>query len=666
MMRSLYSGVSGLKNHQTNMDVVGNNIANVNTTGFKRSRTNFQNLLSQNISSSASPNGMRGGINGKQVGLGISMASIDIIVMAGNTQYTGSALDMAIEGDGYFILQNGNNKLYTRAGTFDMDTDGNIISTNNGMKVMGWMADKNGKLPNSLDINSLGTLKVPIGTTIDAKATTAAAYTKNIDSNTEIGKTYSTSLEVFDSLGNAQSIQIDFEKTDINQWTVKYKIPNNSNCRYQYTGAQSLTSNDPIYSANNVLVDIKTLNPVNNVNLQGQLNLRNPTNDMIYPIPNDNTHADGLLRVGQQPDIYVKVPITYDASNVTDGTLLAGCTGVGGRFQSAIHQINIPLTGNASDLQLCPNNLGALVPVGGNAYAHVDLNYDARSLINNNGQFTGPFYDANGNPVNVWKDGFNIPTSDSGDATTDLDIYSPGNTSGLINVGTYYDKNGTVQNAYCKVAVSDNAFTMVTLTTLNFDSSGRIIDNDGTNDNKVIYSIQNYQSYTINKDANGDIINIIYNNADPMNVTIDFTNLTQYAEFQGEMSTALGVRSNGYPAGTLQTISADSSGVITGSFSNGETMKLAQVAIACFNNPGGLTSIGGNLFSISNNSGKAQIGAAGNGGRGTVAPNTLEMSNVNLSDEFTNMIVTQRGFQASSRLITTTDTMLEELVNLKR
>ena len=467
MMRSLYSGVSGLKNHQTKMDVVGNNIANVNTTGFKRSRTNFQDLLSQNISGAASPNGTRGGVNGKQVGLGVSMASIDVIVTAGNTQYTGAALDMAIEGDGYFVLQNGNNKLYTRAGTFDMDTEGNIISTNNGMKVMGWMADSNGELP-SQDINSLATLKVPIGSTINAKATTKASYSKNLDSSMEKvatsalptlpttseaeskkiidAKGYSTSLEVYDSLGNTQSIGIKFIKTGDNEWTA------------------------------------------------------------YYTTPKEDTSTN---------------PSTF-----------------------------------------------------------------------------------------------------------------------------YY--------VYNKLGV------------LTYDSSGNLSKIDGS-DTKKTMTISGYTSKKVTTDpTTGEITGVTDNKADTINLEIDFANLTQYAAAEGETSTAVGVRSDGYPAGSLQTISADSSGVITGSFSNGQTMKLAQVAIACFNNPGGLTSIGGNLFSVSNNSGEAQIGAAGSGGRGTIAPSTLEMSNVNLSDEFTDMIVTQRGFQANSRVITTTDTMLEELINLKR
>ena len=469
MMRSLYSGVSGLKNHQTKMDVVGNNIANVNTTGFKRSRTNFQDLLSQNISGAASPNGTRGGVNGKQVGLGVSMASIDIIVTAGNTQYTGAALDMAIEGDGYFVLQNGNNKLYTRAGTFDMDTDGNIISTNNGMKVMGWMANSDGELP-SQDINSLATLKVPIGSTINAKATTKASYSKNLDSSMDKDTTtlsltasdfptskansqkiidakgYSTSLEVYDSLGNTQSIGIKFIKTGDNEWTAYYTT-------------------------------------------------------------------------------------TKEDTSTTPSTF-------------------------------------------------------------------------------------------------------------------YY--------AYNKLGV------------LTYDSSGNLSKIDGTVNKKTI-TMPAYKSQKVTTDpTTGEITGVTENKADDIKLTIDFANLTQYAAAEGETSTAVGVRSDGYPAGSLQTISADSSGVITGSFSNGQTMKLAQVAIACFNNPGGLTSIGGNLFSVSNNSGEAQIGAAGSGGRGTIAPSTLEMSNVNLSDEFTDMIVTQRGFQSNSRVITTTDTMLEELINLKR
>ena len=140
MMRSLYSGVSGLQNHQTRMDVIGNNISNVNTTGFKKGRVNFQDMISQTMQGAARPNDEVGGVNPKQVGLGMTIASVDTIFTQGSLQSTGVNTDVAVQGNGFFILKDGDKSFYTRAGAFGLDANGVLVNPSNGMKLQGWMA----------------------------------------------------------------------------------------------------------------------------------------------------------------------------------------------------------------------------------------------------------------------------------------------------------------------------------------------------------------------------------------------------------------------------------------------------------------------------------------------------------------------------------------------
>ena len=166
MMSSLFSAVSGMKNHQTRMDVIGNNIANVNTYGFKAGRVTFQDQLSQTLQGASMPQNNRGGTNPMQKGLGVGIASIDTLFTDGSYQSTGKATDLSIQGDGFFILSDGANQYYTRAGNFDFDTDGNYVVPGTGLKVMGWMADATGVI--DLDPAKAAELKVPVGKTTPA------------------------------------------------------------------------------------------------------------------------------------------------------------------------------------------------------------------------------------------------------------------------------------------------------------------------------------------------------------------------------------------------------------------------------------------------------------------------------------------------------------------
>ena len=231
MMRSLYAGVAGLQNHQVRMDVIGNNIANVNTIGFKKGRVNFQDMLSQSLQGAARPTDELGGVNPKQVGLGMTVAAIDTIHTQGSLQSTGVSTDVALQGSGFFILKNGEKEFYTRAGAFGIDESGTLVNPANGMKVQGWMAEE---VDGQVFVNVAsdpGDITIPVGGKDPAAATSEVMLACNLDKRMiEIPEgaggaqiqegTWSIDKTIYDSFGNKHTMSIDFTKLpgEANRW----------------------------------------------------------------------------------------------------------------------------------------------------------------------------------------------------------------------------------------------------------------------------------------------------------------------------------------------------------------------------------------------------------------------------------------------------------------
>jgi flagellar hook protein FlgE len=414
MLRSMFSAISGLRGHQVMMDVIANNIANVNTNGYKGSRVNFQDILSQTMRGATAPTSTLGGIDPAQVGLGVTVAGIDVLHTQGNLQSTSKTTDMAIQGDGFFMLADGNSTVYTRDGAFDISLDGTLVNPASGLKVQGWNADSLGHIDSTAATTAL---TIPLGRRTTAQATSTMAMRGNLDAGADVGATGATTLTLFDSLGVQHSCIVTFTKTATNEWS----------------WAAAMGAGDPA-----------------------------------------TTSSTGTI------------------SFTSDGQYSAS-------------------TGNIS------------------------------------------------------------------------------------------------------IALTNGASTPITLDTA----------------------------------------------ASP--ATLDVSTMTQF-------SGASEVTSNGdgFTSGTLTTFAVGSGGLITGVFSNGQTVALGQLAMATFLNPGGLMRAGGNGFQATAASGAAAIGLPSSGGRGKIVTGALEMSNVDLATQFTGMITAQRGFQANSRSITTSDEMLQELVNLKR
>jgi len=399
VLRSLFSGISGLRAHQTMMDVVGNNIANVNTNGYKSASVVFEDTLSQMIRASGAATATRGGINPAQVGLGVQLGGISTNFGQGSAQSTGRSTDLMISGDGFFVARNGNEDVYTRAGSFTFDSTGRMVN-NQGMVVQGW-AGKNGVVNTD---GALTDIRLPAGSLIPPTASTKVGIGGNITAGTTSAMTLGTTA--------------------------------------------------------------------------------------------------------------------YDSAGVS-------------------HDLTVTLTDNGS------------------------------------GGFT----------VDVLEGGASIASA-AGAVSFNAD--------GSLNTGATTNSQATL-------------------------ADGTVID-------------------------------------------IDLAGITAY----GGAKTLAVKSADGAAAGSLQQFQISPDGTVIGIFSNGEKLNMAQIALANFNNPGGLEKLGNSTYRSSTNSGLAQIGTPADGGRGSLIGGSLEMSNVDLASEFTNLIIAQRGFQANSRVITTSDQLLEELVNIKR
>jgi flagellar hook protein FlgE len=426
MLTSLYSGLSGLNANALQLSLIGNNLANINTPGYKSSSVAFQDLLSQTLTGGSSA----GSINFLQIGLGAGVAGTNQNFSQGSLQATGINTNVAIQGEGFFVVRGSDGVNYTRAGDFHIDATGNLV-TSDGAFVQGFT--QRDPITNEIVTSgALSNISIPPGTLFPPIPTSSTRLVANLDANAPTAATFTSSIRVVDSVGASHEINFTWTKTGVSA--------------YQYD-------------------------------------------------------------------------VTVDGGDVTGGT--------------------------------------AGTPV---------------SLLAAPGTMT---FNTDGSLANV-----------NGAAAADVSITTPTFANGAA--------------------------------ALTFDWD--LVNDDGTG------------------------------------------NVTNYASPSATASSS----QNGFSAGILSTIVVGGDGTIQGIFSNGQTTGLARLALATFNNPAGLLKLGGNRYNLSISSGEPSVGVAGDGGRGTLAGSTLELSNVDMAAEFINMIVAQRGYQANSRMITTTDEILQESINLKR
>ena len=579
MMRSLFSGVSGLKTHQTRMDVIGNNIANVNTTAYKSSSMVFGELMSQTTQSASGPNATTGtgGINARQIGLGVKTGAINTnITTQGASQSTGNPFDIMINGDAFFVVNNGSENFFTRDGSFYVDGAGNLAMTSNGYNVMGWLVDEETMSIKQDNVSALRIMSAA-NMTYPPEATSKAYVSGIIDkNNTDVTSASGKAINVnfYDNLGYSYTARLVFKQsTNVNQYSVELeKILDSTGKEVDITGV-ALGGKDALQQTNrSIALDTSVYEWDGNT-----LKLKSDGSE--------------VLKLSDIFDSNTGQVITGDAAiaNGTEEKLATlakayGYEGMEDEFLS-LQKTIIPkqtdsfTEGNYSVLQLFVNQMGTQEPSFANLGEHTWENLN--SFTTNARTFDGII-------VN----------------------YDPDN-GPFMGIG---DVNSTVTTATLNLSVLGGHFSDIEI---DFSESS-MYDNSGA-----------CTIAATSGDKNG-----------------------------------LGM---GRKLGEMSGIAIQQNGMIYASYDNGMTKLLGQIAVAEFPNASGLEKQGDNLYSATLNSGEFDgIGVDITAGGGKMSTGMLEMSNVDLSAEFTEMITTQRGFQANSRIITVSDTLLEELTNLKR
>lgn len=639
MIRSMMSGISGLKNHQIAMDVIGNNIANVNTTGFKASRVTFSEVFSNTMANATAPNDETGigGTNPMQVGMGSGLASIDMLYTSGNIERTDNPLDVSIDGSGLFIVKESDASgfSFTRAGAFGVDKQGNLV-TSNGSLVCGWTKKTQSEGAIELDGFDSSMEAEPINVYVDdyngdkriiaPQPTTDVEFSGNLNVNSATGTVVNIPMTLYDNYG------------------------------YEVQANMRLVKNENLSKSNTL---IKEDHPGDGMVLGLQTG--------IYVKPLYNTNISYKAVTDGTGDYYCVPDMYKNSTTQTGGTYSAGDL-VNGKYV---------VPAGTTDVIRNSDVTGTVPPT---TYVIPDDDWDAYGIVDMSScsAIEGNYYQAK----DVVNGKYIIPAGLKAISHTD----SAGTKGTAHPEGSYLKMNTEDELAgYTEVAstvagalkvldrkdeLSINTWSY-TLTVNNEpvkNADGEIIEGKvkfGNGDNQA-EDYGNVTEVTIGKNKIPDFklaANVNYDNK-PDNVAevrFDFSALTQYAA----KDSAAVYNSNGYPTGKLSEYSIGNDGVITGIYSNGKQQAIGMIALAYFDNPSGLKSIGDSTYAQTANSGEFRTTVPGAEG-GSLTSNTLEMSNVDLSTEFTNMIVYQRGFQANSRTITTADEMLQELVNLKR
>lgn len=568
MMRSLYSGVAGLKTHQTRMDVIGNNIANVNTTAYKSSSMTFSELMSQTTQKASGANATTGvgGTNAKQIGLGVKAGAINTaITTQGSAQSTGNPFDIMITGDNFFVVSNGSENFFTRDGSFYVDGAGNLAMTSTGYNVMGWGVDET---TGNIKQDTVTALRImsAANMTYPPEATTKANISGILDENDKDvtsanGKT--VNLNFFDARGYSYTAKFTFKQSGGDK-TNEYSMELNK--ILDSTGAE---------------IDISKLEFGNRS--QQKMETKVTLNTDAYKWDGKVLKTkDGTTDVANLADIFNP-----------DGSLITPADDAAAQKQQEA--------------------LDAIAKAYGYEGSTDEfLNLYITSTVDKDKQLT--IQDLLGNMM-------------AGKKTDVL----PADGSAITMEGRYFEGTTVVFNK----------------------DTGKLESVGGS---------------TTNLNVNAAFSALGGNFSD---VTIDLSECTNYdnkgTSTIGATSGDLDGLGTGRRLGDMIGVSIQKDGMIYASYDNGMTKLLGQIATAAFANASGLEKEGDNLYSATLNSGEFDgIGVDITAGGGYMSPGQLEMSNVDLSSEFTEMITTQRGFQANSRIITVSDTLLEELTNLKR
>lgn len=713
MLRSLYASISGLRNHQTRMDTIGNNIANVNTVGYKSSRVTFEESLSQLLQGASRGVDGGGGTNPMQVGLGMNIGSIDTRMSQGNLESTGLITDLSIEGKAYFAVSDGVGTYYTRNGAFQFDSEGQMVLPTNGMVLQGKLADKDGEFTSS---SLIGNIRVPFNDQAPAKASTKIQFARNLDSDSMAKGTViytqkfmhhsqanDLAVGLSDHSGNSLGIQAgDVLTFSVNNGVSTVPSPpfivTDTTKMSDVTQAmQAFLTGSTVqagFTTRVEMVDVPDTArgavtiygnsaPINSFQVTSSRPVSGPAVTKAFAVP--TTIAAGTTRLAIVTDTLRSPAVATDplsliydangndlgleandqisfsgsiggnpASNVTPLTYVPGAAGTKMSDLLAKIKDNFKLPDRDGTVQ---NNLSVSLNIAGSddnisdgsivirgqpetAFAIRDV--AIRATDSNNTKPSPNFFNTNMNGTTL-RDATDTQVAESSI--------------------TLYDNIGKEHTATMRLIPTNQPSQWMWEVKLSGQETvlkgqkGKL--SFGQDGSVSSFTFDDGSSYLEFDPRNGAPDVMVHLNVGGPR---DFTGLTQFRS----PTTATAVAQDGYTMGRLRQISIGEDGVISGAFTNGTTKNLAQIMIADFTNPGGLQKVKDSVYSTSSNSGDPIFGAAGPQSSSVIKPGSLELSNVELAQEFTDMITTQRGYQANARVITVSDSLLEELVALKR
>ncbi|MDD2449063.1 MAG: flagellar hook protein FlgE [Sulfurimonas sp.] len=706
MLKSLFSGVSGLQSHQIAMDVESNNIANVNTVGFKYSRANFSDLLAQTQAIATAPQGQLGGKNPVQVGLGATVSSMTRIFSQGSVQNSDKNTDVAIQGDGFYIVSpdGGNTYKYTRAGDFKFDAKGNFVD-NNGFVTQGWLRDPvSGKVDSTAPITNIN---IPPGLTTPASASQEVVLKANLNSG-PIVESMSPAYEVKSGASNVQPAALDANGNPIVSGNVGVMF-NDSGEAFSLQEGQgvwasfkssevtmgAVAANDPLDITFTVDAELGIVgNAVNVTALAGATPAETATNyvaainaqsyktgvtasvDALNVITLTNTNASDSASHNINITAVASGSGMAVASDVTayrylyNKTSAAGAPGSDKTFTS-MADLRKWLEDEARSLGTNPANNGISVSVNkqgkfeiqnpNNTVDDYDMNLKitaytnkGATVVTENTRFTRAMEALNSvlpmaSGGKAFSQSFNAATHSSS-----IDVFDSLGSKHTLRME--FRKTELDQSTGSKWSMLVTVPPPATIdTTAPYDEKKGSVrfNNDGS---LSTYDPPNISFSGNNGSASDQQINLSFGTANAFNGMTSFDS----------RSATSGISQDGYTGGDLVGIRIDQSGTLVGSFSNGRSFGLAQIAMAKFTNNEGLSTEGGNIFIQTANSGDPIIGTAATAGRGFIQAAALEASNVDLSRALTQLIIIQRGFQANGKTITTSDQLLQTLIGLKQ
>jgi flagellar hook protein FlgE len=665
MMRSLFSGVSGLKTHQTRMDVIGNNIANVNTTAYKSKSINFSDMLYQTTQSATAPNDANNtaGTNARQIGLGVKTGAINTsITTEGSSQSTGNPFDLKITGEAFFIVTDGTNQYFTRDGSFDVDSAGNLCMSSTGYIVEGWT--NTDSETGAIIQDSVQPIKVMSvsNNTYPAAYTTSATISGIIDMNDDQLETDSGKLmniQVLDNRGYEYNLKFGITPLAGN---VTRQVQNTETV---YTLPASLTAvSTPNYSYSMLV------NGIDNGDLSGVTipdDLTTKLNDLAKTArANSKTSTDSSGNEYFDVELLdTNTAITAQDSQLQTATELAGKTIRVYITDDVTYQDATQKTVEISDAAL-----KALYTQDTTDTTKYTLNSSNATPQAAGVKIVAKQYTVDNEDITSYElylaqqDGTAIGGKISDDTLTYAQVSTLlGSATKSEQVGNYV----TSESVSGGVTEGSYKLKLVGMT----DSDGEEVEgwdtlSIATEAVDVVYDTGNGKFISVD---GGDAFTVALSTIGSGNfsdVSFDMTNTSNVNN--GGKSTVAGTRDDGRKVGQLTGVAIGQDGTITANYDNGMQKTIAQISVATFANAMGLENAGDNLYQQTSNSGEFDgVGVDIKGsGTGYMTTGVLEMSNVDLSQEFTDMITTQRGFQANSRVITVSDTLLEELVNLKR